>query len=168
MASGFTWDVTVRDEALQKLVRVATELGAGEYAVRAGVFADKNNGGDEREGVTNVELAAIHEMGTADGRVPARSFLRSTFEEQKNKYVSILRRALPRVLEGKLTARTMFDALGQTMVSDINHKVRSGAGVPPPLKPATIARKGSGRPLIDTGRLLAAITWVTTLGGRGE
>jgi hypothetical protein len=62
----------------------------------------------------------------------------------------------------------MFDALGQQMVSDVNQTVRSGAGVPPPLKPATIARKGSSRPLVDTGRLLSAITWVVTLAGRGE
>ena len=42
---------------------------------------------------------------------------------------------------------------------DAVRRVLTQAGIAPPLKPATIARKGSSTPLINTGQLRSAITW---------
>lgn len=142
------------------------ELGANPPSLKVGIFADEKTGGQVRDGgLTNVQIAAIHEFGAPEAGIPERSFIRSTFDAQRAKYGAILKKLLPRVLEGKLDVVAMFDLIGQQIVSDINHKVRV-EGVPPPLKPATIARKGSSRALIDTGRMLAALTWTVLTGNR--
>lgn len=158
-------DVKVRDRGLNKLLEVARSL-PGKASVKVGVFAGAGTGGDTREGgLTNVEIAAIHEFGAAEANIPERSFIRATFDRNGPKYRAMIVKLLPRVLAGKLDLDAMLDIVGQQIVADINNYVR-GEGVPPPLAQATIDRKGSSRALIDTGRLLASITYVSVLGGQ--
>lgn len=139
----------------------------GDPHVRVGIFADEKTGGDDRGGFTNVEIAAVHEYGAPGAGIPQRSFIRATLEQEKGKLRTTLRTLLRGVIEGKLPARKMFDTLGLSLVSAIQRRVR-GPGVPPPLAPETIARKGSSRTLIDTGRMLAALTYATFIRGRKE
>lgn len=142
------------------------ELAADPPSLKVGVFAAEGTGGQTRDGgLTNVEIAAVHEFGAPEANIPERSFIRAAFDANRAKYGAILKKLLPRVLEGKLEARGLFDLIGLQAVADINRKVRI-EGVPPPLKPETIARKGSSRALIDTGRMLAAITHVVLTGNR--
>lgn len=149
--------------AFKKAVK---ELAKGDPHVRVGVFTDAAGGGDAREGgFTNVEIAAVHEFGALEAGIPERSFIRSTFDAHRKEYGAILKKLLFRVIEGKMVVRQMFDIIGAKIVADVNRKVRV-EGVPPPLKQATINRKGSSRALIDTGRMLAAVTWVTITDGR--
>lgn len=159
--AGVVLKIVEKGGSLAALAKRARELDAGD--VKVGVFA----GGPAREDgeLTNVEIAAVHEYGAPEAGIPERSFIRSTFAEERETYAALLKKMLPRVIEGKLEVKKMFDILGAKVVADINRKVRSGEGVPPPLKPATIARKGSSRPLIDTGRMIAAVTWATFIGG---
>lgn len=164
--TGVTFSTRKVDHGEEKLKQTIAELAKSDPHVRVGIFVDESTGGQARDGgLTNVEVAAIHEFGAPEAGIPERSFIRSTFSAQRAKYGGMLKKLLPRVLEGKLEARAMFDLIGQQIVSDINHKVRV-EGVPPPLKPETIARKGSSRALIDTVRMLAALTYVTITGNR--
>ena len=47
--------------------------------------------------------------------------------------------------------------LGEMTKGDVQTEIRSGDFAP--LKPATIKRKGSSRPLIDTGQMVQSIAW---------
>ncbi len=161
------FSVTEKDTGMAAFKARVKELGL-DPEVRVGVFADQRGGGEPRgDKLTNVEIAAIHEYGSADGRVPQRSFIRSTFKDHEAEYEKLTAKVLKGVVEGKIPLKTGLDLLGSKMVADVNKKVRT-VGVPPPLSPVTIARKGSSRALIDTGRMLAAVTWVTRLKGGGE
>lgn len=163
MASGIDMKVTVDDHGLRKLVEIGKRLGEGEHGVKVGVFLDKKGGGDTDpvSGLTNVAKAAIHQFGAPEAGIPARDFLSAPFERNREAYVAIIRKLMPLVVLGKIPERQMLDLVGMQAVTDINKYVRQGEGVPPPLQPETIARKGSSRPLIDTGRMLASVTWVT-------
>lgn len=108
---------------------------------------------------TIVEIGAIHEFGA--GRIPERSFLRSTFDAQRKKYQKFMTNGLRReVVEVAKTGQTgpenlTLKRLGLVVEGDV--KKRIAEGIAPPLSPVTIGRKKSSKPLIDTGQLRASI-----------
>lgn len=158
--------ITVKDHGWRRLMRLAEELRQ-EPHVRVGVLAEK--GSESRDGgVTNVELAAIHEFGAPAAGIPERSFLRSAFDANKTKYQGRIKSHLKQVIGGSMDLHKMFDLIGLEAATDVKKGITAGAGIPPPLKQATIDRKGSSRPLVDTGRLLASITHVVETGGGGH
>jgi hypothetical protein len=155
------------DKELRRIFEdVVPELARLNPHVRVGGFLDEKGGGAEREGgFTNVDIMAVHEYGAPEANIPERSFIRSTINAQRAKYVSMLKKALKLLLEKRLSSVQMFDILGAQMIADINYKVRVEGGFEP-LKQATIDRKGSTRALIDTGAMLASLAWVTVFGER--
>lgn len=108
-------------------------------------------------GLTNAELAAVHEFGTRDGRIPERSFIRGAFRDRREKLEAMLRRQVKGILSLQLTAD---QALGQLALfgagaikTYITHEGTFAA-----LAPSTIEAKGSSKPLVDTGQLVGSIT----------
>lgn len=102
-----------------------------------------------------LEVAALHEFG--GGRTPQRSFIRATIDAQRSEIERLQQVLGMQVVAGKIDARQALDMLGQKVAAWC--QARIAAGIAPPLKPATIARKGSSTPLVDTGQLKSAITW---------
>lgn len=149
--------VNVDDTAWRALLARAHGLDA---YVKVGVLSDK--GGEETEdGISLIELAALHEFGTEDGHIPERSFIRSTFETRAADELYQMQVKLSRaVVLGKLTPRIALGMLGAWAAGAIKQTITSGEGVPPPLAPSTIKAKGSSRPLVDTGQLKNSITWL--------
>ncbi|MCP4967428.1 MAG: hypothetical protein GY926_19620 [bacterium] len=114
------------------------------------------------DGATIVEIGAAHEFGTT--RVPERSWLRSTMDDQQNAIVKKIADELAAVADGRRTAIAALKRLGLFAVELIRKKIRSR--IAPPLSSATIAAKGSTVPLIDTGRMMQSITYVVKLSGQ--
>jgi hypothetical protein len=88
-------------------------------------------------------------------KIPQRSFLRTSFDANRLEYERILEQQTGRVIDGNQTARNAIAVVGEKALADVVNRIN--AGIPPPLKPATIARKGSSKPLIDTGQLKQSI-----------
>lgn len=123
------------------------------YAVRVGVQGEK--GQEQREdGLTNAQVATFHEFGTS--KVPERSFLRSTFAKHRKRYIREIDAIAGVIADGEdPTADLEF--LGEEMRADVLKTIKDK--IPPPLSPATVARKrGEETPLIDTGQLINAIS----------
>lgn len=108
------------------------------------------------EEIDNVGLGVVHEFGLG---VPERSFLRSTFDKQKDHWYRLTHRLLRATSRGKLELETAMRLIGEQMKADVKKSITSGAGVPPPNAPSTIARKGSSRPLVDSARLVGSIDY---------
>jgi len=106
---------------------------------------------------TNVEIGAVHEYGTKDGRIPERSFIRSTYAENEATIVKEAAKiASTRVFEGKSPIADIT-MMGEDFRKKILEKIQSG--IAPPLAESTIEhKKGEGTPLIDTGQLWNAIS----------
>ena len=68
----------------------------------------------------------------------------------------IMRKNASKVFLGKMTANELFAKIGLKFEGMVKRKFRTGPFKP--LKPSTIRRKGSSRPMIDTGRLRNSIT----------
>jgi hypothetical protein len=116
-------------------------------------------------GITVVEIANFHEFGLG---VPERSFLRSTLDENRNKYTNIVKELRTEITKGVWDTKTALEILGQKIVSDVKQKIYDG--IPPELAESTIQNKTvAGRtgetPLIDTGQLVQSITYTVEMKG---
>lgn len=126
--------------------------------VRIGIQGDEADAEHEGGELTNLELGNIHEYGAPLAKIPERSFIRATIDEKAAAYIKLAGRLGKSVLQGTRTRAQALGLLGERVRADIVHRINSG--IEPPLRPATIARKGSSKPLVDTGQLKGSITYV--------
>lgn len=198
-----------------------------DWRVKVGVLADDAKGGLHVEGgkLSVAEIAAVLEFGTQDGRIPARPFVTSTFDKNREELKKMGAELIEKALLGHMSVEHALGLIGAKLAADI--KATVVAGVPPPNAPSTAlakAMKGktkslfmtpgrkakqtvttnwmgmvSGvitnqqaqkpqrkeaktlgdafaqagaiaavKPLIDTGRMLNAITWAVVKDNKGE
>lgn len=88
-------------------------------------------------------------------RIPERSFMRSSFDKNVRKYQRGALREIKRAIIGKQSPEKAIGRLGEIVRADIIRGINRG--ISPPLKPATIRRKRSSKPLVDTGQLKQAL-----------
>lgn len=157
--------VTVKTKDWDKLRKRLPKKGA---TVKVGVLAGSGNAAG---GISMLELAAIHEFGSPKNNIPQRSFIRATFA--KDAVAKTLQKLGTQyanaIINNKMDAEQALNKLGAWAASQIKKTIknRETTGPDPQAnKPATIARKGSSTPLVDTGRLINAITWMVVMGGK--
>lgn len=161
MATGFTLKVIEKDLGWRGIARgVATINGA---TVRAGLVGEKAAKVHEDSTMTNAEIGTVHEFGAPAANIPERSFLRSTFRKNKDKYNRLMGALAAAVYSARAGSKGALALLGATMVSDIKATIR--AGIPPPLAAATVARRSKRKkdreiPLIDTREFINAISYL--------
>lgn len=161
----FHGKVIDRDRGWRAMIKAVDALAGGNSYAKVGVLADDSKGGahvDDTEELTEAELAGILEFGTSDGRIPERSFVRSTFDEQREVLTDMGAKLLFQIIEGKISLGNALNAMGAKLAAEIKKKV-TVEGVPPPNAESTIEAKGSDRPLVDTGRMINAVTWQLVL-----
>ncbi len=120
---------------------------------QAGAQTYQSEGGGDA--ISLVEIAAVHEFGSQDGRIPERSYMRSTFDARRDDYERGLRKALKSVVAGEADIDVELGRLGLVVSGDIQETIATLTD--PPLAEYTIKKKGSSKPLIDTGRLKQSI-----------
>lgn len=157
--------VKMDDRAWRELRRRIERMGEGR--VKVGVLASKGGDAPHAAGspITLVELAAIHEFGSPSRGIPERSFIRKTFDLRRDVFNRVVEKLARGVLDGTVDYHKALEVLGAWGAAQVRDRITKGAGVPPPLKDATITRKGSSRPLVVTGRLLQSITYEVVFGG---
>jgi len=145
-------EVIDRDRGYNALLAGIGSL-AGEPAVLVGV----RQGAGEVDGTDLVLIASANEFGTSDGRVPERSFIRSTVDENRTKYVKDLTKVVTDAIDGKRIPKKSLERVGARATADIQRKIV--ALKEPANASSTIRQKKSSNPLVDTGRLLQSIDW---------
>lgn len=146
--------IIIKDNGYAERLRAIKSLD-GRVKSKAGVLgAAANEQHDSKSGLTVGALAAIHEFGLG---VPERSFIRAWFDENKKPINDKLQEVAKEVVAGKIDVYQAMDEFGEW--ADQQIQVRVEAGIAPPLAEETIRRKGGETtPLIDTQKLLKAIT----------
>jgi phage gpG-like protein len=152
--------VRVVDNGADAFVARLRALKAGKAGVRVGVLNDAPK--KEREGATGklslLEVAAVHEFGAPRAGIPARSFIRATIDERTEDIARLERVMLAKVVAGDIELKPALDAIGAKVAGWIQQRI--AAGIEPALSPATVAKKKSSTPLVDTGQLRSAVTWL--------
>ncbi len=115
---------------------------------------------DDR-GVDMAQIAMFNELGTSTA--PSRPFLRMSVDENEDKIISTCGRELESLKSGG-TAETILRRVGALGVRLVQEKIGSGSFEPN--AESTIRKKGSDKPLIDTGRMRQSVKYV--IKRRGE
>lgn len=139
------------DRGWRKMFEQSIAMAAKPHVI-AGVIGSHSDTGFEQ-----VEIAGVHEFGSAERNIPERSFIRSTFDNRYRRFFNAAYIAMGQIVEGKLKLPDALERLGflvQNNIVETLNKLRT-----PPLDPKTIAAKGSTKPLIDEGRLRASISF---------
>lgn len=103
-------------------------------------------------------IAAVHEFGSVTRNIPPRPFLRPSLRQNKNKYGRILAKKATAILLGRISLHQALELVGQVAQADVQKYMVEHSGFTP-LKPATIKRKRSSKPLIDKGHLRQSIRY---------
>ena len=115
---------------------------------------------DDR-GVDMAQIAMFNELGTSTA--PSRPFLRMSVDENEDKINTTCGRELESLKPGG-TAETILRRVGALGVRLVQEKIGSGSFEPN--AESTIRKKGSDKPLIDTGRMRQSVKYV--IKRRGE
>lgn len=133
-----------------------SHLTAGTYA-RVGVIGDSASRTDGS--ISNAEIGMINEVGSHERNIPPRSWLRWPIFFKEKEIAAYVKSPpiLSMLMAGKVKeALTLVGIFGESIVQE-GFETR-GFGQWEPNAPATIARKGSSAPLIDTSQLRRAVS----------
>ena len=146
------------DRPWQKLLKTINKMVSSDPHVRVGVLADKGgSAGHGDSGMTVLQVATIHEFGAPAAGIPERSFIRRAATDKEPEVAKMSARAARDVVEGRKTSERALDVLGTWFSAEVK-KTITEQDIPPPLQSSTIERKGSSKPLVDTGQLVQSIT----------
>jgi len=114
--------------------------------------------GNYNEGTSIAMVAAVHEFGT--DTVPARPTLRPGVANARKDIEGFISEQAPLVIDGSADPESVMTGVGAIAQASVQQEIRDLKA--PPNKPATVKRKGSSNPLIDTGEMRGAVTFVVT------
>ena len=113
--------------------------------------------------VTDKMRVYLHRIGihlkkeTTVINIPERSFIRAGFDSEKSNIQSTISTLAGKLIAGEIDIDTFYEFMGNYCVSRIQEYFINLDT--PALHPATIAKKHSSNPLVDSGRLLHSITY---------
>lgn len=115
---------------------------------------------------SNINKAIWNEFGTRGGAsgggwggpIPERPFMRNAMRKYQSEYQTVIREQAWSILIGKVDLKVTLNKLGILAQGHIQAEIT--ALREPPNSPVTIKLKGSSNPLIDTGEMRQAVTWL--------
>ena len=108
----------------------------------------------KKGGESMAQIASDNEFGTKS--IPVRSFMGSSFDENRTKINQLMLREYGKILDGKTTTVKALGLVGQFVKGLAQQKIRAIQF--PPNSARTIAIKKSSKPLIDFGQMINALT----------
>lgn len=131
-----------------------------ELEVRVGFQAGEAT---EEDGTDVCDVAIYNEFGT--DHIPERPFLRNSVDNNKSKINSFLKNTKKDLVSGK-PAEQVLKEIGIFQKDLIQQEI--GHGSFEPNAESTIKKKGSSKPLIDTGRMRQSVNYVVQKKGGGD
>lgn len=154
MSTGPTVKVKTKPTNVKALIKSMRKIADEPKLV--GVGFPENIPYPDEEGTNLIMVAATNEFGSADGRVPERSFLRAGLNEKKAKIKSIWKKKLAKqVLEGTMAPEKALGIIGLWAQTVVQSKIRDLHT--PANSPRTIKEKGSSNPLIRDGHMIQSV-----------
>jgi hypothetical protein len=132
------------EEALRELSRKV----AKPASVKVG-FLEKSKYPD---GTPVAMIAALNEYGVPSRGQPPRPFFRRMIAAKQGEWPSAIAGFLR---DNDLDAEKALDLAGAAIAGQLRESIRNLTD--PPLSPSTIRRKGSAKPLVDTGHMFNSV-----------
>lgn len=166
--TGPPWDFSALDKILDAI------MSCPHYEVAVGYPAedDAEHEGHEgkKSGITNAELAAIHDLGAPGANIDARPFLRQSVLNRREQYTKLLARELRLAFAGNQSVEDAFGKLALAAEAGVKLELTNPSPAFAAISAETIERrpKKSTKPLIDTGNLRAAAVGVVREAGKTQ
>jgi phage gpG-like protein len=167
MSIAMSENVKVIDRGWSKILKAIGKLEKG----RASSVGFQGNEAElqapDHGDMTNVELGAIHEFGTTDGRIPERPMIRATFDKKQKEYETEMKRINKKVTAGESVEDDLL-LLGEQFRGDIIEAIKGNEFEDwADSTKAQKEREGreGGVPLWVTGQLMNALTAVVVDAG---
>lgn len=141
---------------LTQLNALIKTLNKHQNKDNAGIVGIIGGGKTRKDGLSNIQLATIHEFGVPEKRIPRRSFLVDTVNFKEKIIQEDLQILYQMFVKSKIT-KPMAKFLLKVRAYVDEAFSSSGFGKWQPNTPRTIEKKKSDRPLIDTGFLADSI-----------
>jgi len=132
--------------------RIQKEMKELEKLMVAIGFPD--GGPTDENGVSIAEYAAYNDLGT--NRAVSRPFMRNSVEKHGGDYNKMAEQAIKDIMNGG-TAQAALEKLGVFAKGLVQEEITDG--VYEANKDTTIERKGSSKPLIDTGTMRNSVNY---------
>jgi hypothetical protein len=123
----------IRREGITTVASIADRIDALDGY---GIYAGWDRSAVYENGTPVAQVMAWQEFGVAARSIPARPFMRPAVAEDKSKWDGGLLALSKRVIEGKTTVKSAFDAVGLMMESSIVDSIVRVTS--PPLSPVTL------------------------------
>ena len=117
----------------------------------------------EDDGTDICDIAAWNELGTVN--MPSRPFLRKSVDENKAKINEFLAGEMQGLADG-IPAEQILKEIGLFQKDLIQEKITNGRFAKN--ASSTIRKKGSSKPLIDTGRMRQSVNYVIKRKGSSD
>lgn len=137
------------EKALKKLSQYEVRIGFQEGE---NYYEDEDNQGDK---VDILDVAMWNELGTETS--PSRPFMRDAIDKHEKKLKNFIASKKDEFTK-KMDHEQLLKESGLFIKDLIQEEIRKGDFVPN--APSTISKKGSSRPLIDTGQLRQSVNYV--------
>lgn len=164
-------EVEVIDRTPEYIKQVAA---LERFQLTVGFHQDKKTKRKEG-GPSMAQVAYWNEFGTDDGRVPSRSFMRSTVDENRSKIADLEQRLVKNLGAFGVPKKEDLERVGLWLQAKIQEKIRSN--IEPENADSVKARKeaktrkgakGGVKTLIDTGQMVQSVTFKVTIGGASK
>jgi hypothetical protein len=131
-------------------------FGQIEELGKLAVYIGFQEGVQYPDGTEVVDVAAWNELGTE--YIPERPFLRMSVDDNEDKIATFMKKAAMEVINNGKTAQEVLKEVGAFQKGIVQQEIREGSFEPN--SPATIKKKGSSKPLIDTGLMRQSVNFV--------
>lgn len=148
--------VTVKDRGWNRIRKEIEEMGRS--FVKIGVLSNAGRYPASQGNMNLAEVATAHEFGTE--KIPERPFMRQAFDTSNRKISDFIKKERDKIYRGESSTNESLHKLGVLHQGQVQETITTGEFKP--LAPSTIKRKGSSKPLIDTGRLRQSINFEVT------
>jgi hypothetical protein len=130
---------------------------------RLKVMIGLQQGQKNQDGTDLVDIALFNELGTEN--IPSRPFLRNSVDNHSDEINSFLREKRNDLIHGA-SAKQVLNEIGLFQKNLIQSEIIDGSFEAN--AESTIKKKGSSRPLIDTGRMRQSVNYVVQKKGKGK
>ena len=137
--------------ATKRLERLTKEMEGKRIEV-----GFNESSGSYEDGPTVAQVAAWNEYGTEHS--PSRPFMRQTMKDYRDDISTFAGEALKTAAAEHGDIAPVLNKVGAYTKGKMQKEIRDGDWTPN--APSTIAKKGSSRPLIDSGRMRQSIVYV--------
>ena len=125
------------------------------------VGVPQEEAGREQNGITNAELLYIHTNGSPANNIPPRPIVDPAIQDSKEEIGTLLKEAILKALEGDTDgAMAGMERAGTQGENAVKGWFTNPKNNWAENAESTKKRKGSSKPLIDTGQLRKSITHV--------